>query len=61
MTNTKRMLGDLVALVGRDAAAPLVREALEAERPSDALAELLADAWRAYLDGGLTIGTEERS
>lgn len=51
MTNTTP-IHELVSLLGREAAEPLVVEALTSENPAEVLAEYLAEAWALYLGGG---------
>jgi hypothetical protein len=46
----RRAIRELVALVGRDDAAPIVREALASDAPSVYLAEYLGELWRAIAE-----------
>ena len=56
----RRMLGELVGLIGRDDAAPIVREALATDAPSVYLAEYLGELWRELAVDG-TMNTHRKT
>lgn len=48
--NARAMLRELVALVGRDAATLITRDALRSDSPTLALRAALDDAWRSTIE-----------
>ncbi len=48
--NARQIVRELVDLIGRDAAAPIIRDALRSDAPVRAAREALDDAWSELIE-----------